>query len=154
MTATLPPLPDLVVALRYPHTSRAAMLYTDSQMEVYSLAAIAAQAQPAPIVVQPDFYVRSVDTVWINKPNFNSVNAMLWSKPAAGRVPCYLATPPVVLVVQPTPLTKAQLWKILESVDTTTARLPLGFELFARAIELAHGISAPVVPTLSPGDEK
>lgn len=61
---TPPPLPA-PVALLYPHTSRAAMLYTGSQMEVYALAAIAAQAKQAP-AVQPDG-----EWVWMTHPNRN-----------------------------------------------------------------------------------
>ena len=38
------------------------------------------------------------------------------------------------------PLTDEQLLECLISVDSETKRLPMGFKLFARAIERAHGI--------------
>ena len=38
------------------------------------------------------------------------------------------------------PLTEEALLDLLQSVDETARRLPLGFKEFARAIERAHGI--------------
>ena len=45
-------------------------------------------------------------------------------------------------LVQPaTPLTDERLLEELKRLDPRTARLPLGFKAFARAIEAAHGIT-------------
>jgi hypothetical protein len=38
------------------------------------------------------------------------------------------------------PLTDEEIFKALKGVDISTARVPPGFALFARAIEAAHGI--------------
>jgi hypothetical protein len=52
--------------------------------------------------------------------------------------PLYTAPP------QRQPLTSDELLGLLKSVDPATARLPIGFIRFARAIEAAHGIKEEV----------
>ena len=72
---------------------------------------------------------------------------------------CAFANKPAVLAVQPTPLTDEEISEHGASSSyyddvPSLVKVPFaGLVKFVRRIEEAHGISAPVVPTLIPGTQ-
>ena len=170
MTATLPPLPapgkpynpwresieNVITGGNYLCSGEFRELLSaldEGYAAIDALAAIAAQAQPASQVPMQSFADRVkngiADYISDNMPmrryDLAEIDALIRSvEIRADRV---AATPPAVQPVQPTPLTDDQIAAINIAVGFTGFNHR--FSQFVRAIELAHGISAPVVPTLS-----
>ena len=162
---TLPPLPA-PVSLLYPHTSRTAMLYTDSQMEVYALAAIAAQAQPAAKALSERFALQHVAYAdedglhWLSGRHVE--NCELYAMPGYGNAPALYMHPAEAQPVQPTPLQPLSRDRIAKAAfdagyRSTTSQGRRDFICGILHGEQAHGIGspgAPVAPTLSLEDAK
>ena len=151
MTATLPPLPDLVLALRAIAEYPVPELDNMAASNMRAIAVEALAAVPAPIVVQPGKQ-EALELVSRHQkacielggaPNFALRYECHAEMIAARKVLVAALTAPTVQPVQPTPLTDSQIDEVPYIGNLRSA----GLRRFARAIEILHGISAPVVPT-------
>ena len=125
--------------------------YDNLQMHAYAIAAIATQApaQTAARAAQTliDFAAGRAHHVCAGE--CPDAVAGYDSRDPYCTVCC--AIDEVVLAVQPTPLTDDQIAAI--NIDVGFTGFNYRFVQFVRAIELAHGISAPMVPIVIPAGE-
>ena len=177
MTATLPPLPVPTgyVQPRFVRDPDVRTGYfTAEQMATYALAAIAAQAQPAPIVVQPEPMQSFADRIKNGIADHLSDNAPMRRYDLAEidelirsveiRADMLATTPPVVQPVQPTPLDVLTALRRVVAADDAhasvhaadsddVARMVEWAEAFDEARETLalHGIGSPGAPSTTGG---